>query len=144
MVNSLQNTLEPTKTYLIDGANFSTLEEFYEEISTVLIPGIIWGRNLDAFVDILSGGFGTPDTGFILIWENSNISRQRLGYPETERQLRKRLDRCHKENVPAVETQLRYAQSNEGPTLFDWLVEIINDHSGDEPNAAGQVVLKLE
>ena len=48
--------------YEIDGKNFSTLEEFYDEISRVLIPGAQWGRNLDAFNDILRGGFGTPDS----------------------------------------------------------------------------------
>lgn len=42
--------------YEIDGKNFSTLEEFYEEISRVLFPGAEWGRNLDAFNEILRGG----------------------------------------------------------------------------------------
>jgi RNAse (barnase) inhibitor barstar len=35
--------------YEIDGARFDTLEEFFDEISTVLISGSEWGRNLDAF-----------------------------------------------------------------------------------------------
>jgi RNAse (barnase) inhibitor barstar len=69
------------KTYRIDGKRFSTLEEFYEEISRVLFPGVSWGHNLDAFNDILRGGFGTPDEGFILIWENSETSRRNLAYP---------------------------------------------------------------
>ena len=47
-------------TYEIDGNDFSTLDEFYDEITRVLIPGVSWGRNLDAFNDILHGGFGTP------------------------------------------------------------------------------------
>ena len=68
------------ETYRIDGERFSTLEEFYEEISRVLIPNAKWGHNLDAFNDILRGGFGTPDEGFILIWENSAVSKRRLGY----------------------------------------------------------------
>jgi RNAse (barnase) inhibitor barstar len=73
--------------YQIDGNNFSTLKEFYAEISRVLIPGASWGHNLDAFNDILRGGFGTPEGGFILRWKNSKESRQRLGYAETVRQL---------------------------------------------------------
>jgi RNAse (barnase) inhibitor barstar len=56
------------KIYTIDGNNFNSLEGFYEEVSNILIPGASWGRNLDAFDDILSGGFGTPDEGFILVW----------------------------------------------------------------------------
>lgn len=56
--------------YEIDGARFSTLEEFFDEVSRVLIPGVFWGHNLDAFNDILRGGFGTPEEGFSLVWRN--------------------------------------------------------------------------
>ena len=70
-------------TYEIDGSRFSTLEEFFEEISEVLIPGVSWGHNLDAFNEILRGGFGTPEEDFRLVWKNSHLSRERLGYPET-------------------------------------------------------------
>jgi RNAse (barnase) inhibitor barstar len=65
--------------YEIDGANFSTLEGFYDEFSRVVIPGVSWGHNLDAFDDVLYGGFGTPDDGFVLRWKNHDLSRQRLG-----------------------------------------------------------------
>ena len=73
--------------YEIDGHDFSTLEGFYGVVSRVLIPGAEWGHNLDAFDDILRGGFGTPDGGFILRWKNAHVSRERLGHPETVRQL---------------------------------------------------------
>ena len=67
--------------YEIDGRDFSTLDEFYQVVSRVLIPGAQWGQNLDAFNDILCGGFGTPEGGFVLRWKNSAVSRERLGYP---------------------------------------------------------------
>jgi RNAse (barnase) inhibitor barstar len=79
----------------IDGRDFSTLDEFYQVISGVLIPGAHGGQNLDAFNDILRGGFGTLEGGFVLLWKNSAVSRERLGYPETVRQLERRLARCH-------------------------------------------------
>lgn len=47
-----------------------------------------WGTDLDAFNDILRGGFGTPQGGFILRWA---ISTQRLGWPETIRFTEKKL-----------------------------------------------------
>ncbi len=84
--------MDQKKIYVIDGHHFTTLEEFYDEISRVLIPHTHWGWNLDAFNDILRGGFGTPEEGFILWWKNSDISRQRLGYTETVRQLTLRLE----------------------------------------------------
>jgi hypothetical protein len=45
--------MDQKKIYQIDGHRFSTLDEFYEEIGRVLIPGADWGHNLDAFNDIL-------------------------------------------------------------------------------------------
>lgn len=80
-------------TYEIDGQRFSTLEEFYEEVGRVLRLSP-WGHNLDAFNDILRGGFGTPEEGFAIRWKNHNISREKLGYPETVCQLSLRLARC--------------------------------------------------
>lgn len=62
----------------IDGARFSTLDEFWNEVERVLIPGATWGRNLDAFNDILAGGFGTPEGGFRLVWLNARRSREVL------------------------------------------------------------------
>lgn len=116
------------RTYEIDGQDFATLEEFYDEVSRVVIPGAAWGRNLDAFNDILRGGFGTPDEGFTLRWKNHGISRQRLGCPETVRQLEKRLERCHPANRKKVSEDLGRARAGEGPTVFEWLVEIITVH----------------
>src|SRR2546428_8436805 len=79
------------RVYEIDGAECSSLEGFFEEVSRKLIPGAEWGHNLDAFNDILRGGFGTPEGGFVLRWKNSDVSRERLGYPETVRQLERRV-----------------------------------------------------
>src|SRR3954452_6697076 len=100
-------------TYEIDGARFSTLEDFFEEISRVLIPGAEWGHNLDAFNDILRGGFGTPDGGFVLRWMNSELSRERLGHAETVRQLERRLEGCHSSNRPFVARDLEQAKRGE-------------------------------
>src|ERR1051325_320154 len=116
------------QVYEIDGTRFSTLEEFYEEVSRVLIPDAYWGRNLDPFNDILRGGFGTPEEGFVLVWKNSDLSRRRLGYPETVRQLGLRLEKCHPSNREYVAHDLEEAEREEGPTVFDWLVEIIRVH----------------
>lgn len=130
-------------TYDIDGNDFSTLEEFYDEISRVLIPDAQWGRNLDAFNDILRGGFGTPDDGFILRWLNHDVSRRRLGYPETVRQLELRLERCHPTNRERVRAELAMAEAQKGDTVFDWLIEIIRVHGpgGEESEDAVELVL---
>ena len=92
----------------IDGRDFATLQEFYDMVSRVLILGPNWGHNLnlDAFNDILRGGFGTPENGFILRWKNSDVSRERLGYAETVRQLEQRLRHCHPSNRQFVKADL--------------------------------------
>ena len=131
--------------YEIDGTRFSTLGEFFAEFSRVVIPEcdpVL--SNLDAFNDVLRGGFGTPDEGFTLLWKNHEVSRQRLGYPETVRQLRLRLAQCHPTNRVRVSRDLEQAQAQQGPTVFDWLTEIIRDHGPGGRYAPDGVDLLLE
>jgi RNAse (barnase) inhibitor barstar len=127
-----------------DGRDFATLDEFYEVIGRVLIPGVSWGRNLDAFNDILRGGFGTPEGGFVLRWKNSATSREQLGYAETVRQLERRLERCHPSNRQFVVEELERARRGVGPTVFDWIVEIINTHADGGSEQENSVKLMLD
>jgi RNAse (barnase) inhibitor barstar len=129
----------------IDGTRFSTLEEFYGEFSRVVIPGFDSQlTNLDAFDDVLSGGCGTPDDGFTLRWKNHEVSKQRLGYPETVRQLELRLTRCHPTNRPQVAQDLKQAQVHRGPTVFDWLTDMIHEHGSGGRYATDGVELLLD
>jgi RNAse (barnase) inhibitor barstar len=132
------------KVYELDGSTFSTLEEFYDEISRVLIPGAEWGRNLDAFNDILRGGFGTPDGGFVLRWKNSQVSRERLGHAETVRRLEALLLQCHPSNCELVKAELEAARSGAGTSVFDTLVEIIRIHGPGGREQEDGVELILE
>lgn len=127
----------------IDGQNFHTLEEFFCEFDRVALGNAGWGHNLDAFNDVLRGGFGTPDGGFVLRWKNSSLSRQRLGYDETIRQLKMRLSSCHPSNRQAIATELEMAKRYQGPTTFDWLVEIISIHGDGGEESEDGVVLEL-
>ena len=72
-----------TLRIVIDGENFSTLEEFYDEMDKIFTKQIGWetGHNLDAFNDILSGGFGVYEyeESIILIWKNYAKSYKLLG-----------------------------------------------------------------
>lgn len=127
----------------IDGSRFKTLDEFYDEISDRVIPGAIWGRNLDAFNDILRGGFGTPDEGFTLIWENHKLSRKRLDHGETIRQLQSWLKECHPSNILNLNAMLDVAERGDGTTVFDWIVEIILHHCPGGQEASDNVELFL-
>ena len=127
-----------------DGAAFDDLEGFWEEVSRQLIPGAEWGCSLDAFNDILRGGFGTPGGGFVLRWTISHRSRVALGYEETVRWLERKVERCHPDNVPSVRSDLEAARAGRGPTLFDILVEIIQAHGVGGDEAEDSVELRLE
>jgi hypothetical protein len=127
----------------LEGDAILTLQGFFDEISRVLIPGEEWGHNLDAFNDILRGGFGTPDDGYLLIWNHHESSRDALGYAETARELERRLEGCHASSRESVAHDLDLARREIGPTVFDWLVEIISDHGPGGTEAADGVRLEL-
>ena len=126
-------------TYELDGTAFSSLEEFATHFSSVVLHDYEWNGNLDALSDILRGGYGTPDSGFTIVWKHSAISRDRLGHGEAARLLTSRLNACHSSNRAEVAQALAAAQRGEGPTVFDWLVGIISTH-GNSSGAAGNGV----
>ena len=63
---------------VIDGARFSDFDGFAREFSR-LLRDYTWRGNLDAFNDLLRGGFGTPEGGWVLRWVNADLSRTALG-----------------------------------------------------------------
>ncbi len=71
------------KTIIINGNNLLDLEAFYVEIGNVLTKDLDWqtGHNLDAFNDLLRGGFGVYDyeEPVKLIWTNFSQSTKTLG-----------------------------------------------------------------
>ena len=113
--------------FVLDGTSFTDLAGFFTAVSSTL-GTYPWGRNLDAFNDILRWGFGTPEGGFVLRWKNSNLSATSLGWEETIRYVARKLTTCHPDNIPRVQEDLDAAQSHEGQTLFDIIVEIIKVH----------------
>ena len=127
---------------VLQGAAFDDFAGFVKEFSRHL-DEFEWRGSLDALNDILRGGCGTPDGGFELQWLNSAHSRLALGWPATVRWLEETLTRCHHTNVPHLKLQLDAARREEGTTLFDWIIEIINVHGpgGSEPE--GNVWLAL-
>lgn len=132
-----------TREYCIDGTLTESLEAFFDQFSRVVLTES-WGRSLDAFNDVLRGGFGTPDEGFIIRWKNSARSKELLSYPETVRQLELRLVCCHIANRGLVARDLSAAQRRVGPTVFDWLIEIISEHGAGGAEAKSNIVLILE
>ncbi|GIJ63003.1 barstar family protein [Virgisporangium aurantiacum] len=127
---------------VIDGAAFSDFAGFAREF-TRLLDDYIWSGNLDAFNDILRGGFGTPEDGWILRWLNSKLSSAALGYEATAQRLEGLLATCHPANRARVEADLARANSRQGPTLFDQIVDIIRDHGPGGTESEDGILLEL-
>lgn len=119
---------------IIDGDQLDDLDGFAREFSAFL-EDHTWHGNLDAFNDILRGGFGTPEGGFVLRWLNSARSRRALGWEATIAWYEQALTTCHPSNRAGFRAKLDAARRQEGTTLFDWIAGIILDHGpgGTEP-----------
>ncbi len=66
--------------FVINGWAFTTMDGFYDEVERVFTCGLTWriGRNLNAFNDVLRGGFGRHEPGVPILvrW---------LGFAKSER-----------------------------------------------------------
>jgi RNAse (barnase) inhibitor barstar len=127
---------------IIDGACFSDFDGFTREFSRLLCHHT-WRGNLDAFNDLLRGGFGTPDNGWVLRWLNSELSRSALGYEATIQRLEQVLLICHPSNRSKVEIRIGGARRGEGPTLFNEIVDIIRDHGPGGEESEDGILLEL-
>ena len=68
---------------VLNGNRFDDLEGFYNEIDRLLTKGLTWrtGHNLDAFNDLLRGGFGVHEYGepVRIKWLHYARSKEKLG-----------------------------------------------------------------
>lgn len=75
-------------TIIINGDNFSDLESFYDEIDRVLTKDLDWqtGHNLNAFNDLLRGGFGVYEYAepVKIIWTKFSEGKMKLGNELTD------------------------------------------------------------
>lgn len=71
------------KTFILDGNNFSDMEGFYREIDKLLTKNLQWktGHNLNAFNDLLRGGFNVHEYSepITIRWINYGKSKKDLG-----------------------------------------------------------------
>jgi hypothetical protein len=114
-----------------DGRGFSTLEEFCQLAGTLAKPDQqIRTCTLDWLNDVLSWPFFAIGVRYDFVWRNSEVSRQRLGYTETIRQLEARgVERFPNEFTGKAVSDIHAARRGEGPTVFDWLVEIFENNA---------------
>ena len=71
------------QVFTIDGRKFSNMKGFYQEVETVFTDDLGWhiGDSLDAFNDVLRGGFGRHEYGvpIHIRWISYDKSIRNLG-----------------------------------------------------------------
>lgn len=114
----------------IDGSSFEDFEGFVREFNRGFVSrvGGNWNGNLDAFNDYLSWA----DSPCTIRWRNSDKSRRDLGHSAMAAWLSNNLTGCHPSNIALVQERLDHATKHTGPTLFEWLVEIIQNNDDVE------------
>lgn len=119
------------KNIIIDGNKFSDLEGFYIEIDKLLTKDLDWktGHNMDAFNDLLRGGFGVHEYGepLHIMWINFAKSRQDLGYNATKNYYQDILKRCQPSNRENIKKKLQEIENCQGKTILDIIIDIILD-----------------
>nr|WP_221930384.1 hypothetical protein [Paracoccus laeviglucosivorans] len=87
------------------------------------------GESLDAFNDLLFGGFGAAGPGpLVLIWRDMEKSCADLGMQATRDYYRAKLARPEQFNAARFQAELAALEAGTGQTYFDILLEIIADH----------------
>ena len=117
----------------LNGNNFNSLITFYDEVEKKLTKNLDWkiGRNLNAFNDVLRGGFGMHEyeEPIKITWTNSSKSKQDLGWDETILYAESILTKCHPDNIAFVKEDIELAKQKKGETLFEIITGIITSHS---------------
>ncbi len=128
----------------IDGARFETLDGFFETASLILAPDQLVRRDLNGFDRLLRGGLAPARQEATLVWSHSEKSRWDLGYSETLRVLERRLAHCSPRQRPYVLADIANAEAQRGPTVYDWVVDVIARHGPGGEAAEDNIRLILE
>lgn len=118
--------------FTIEGSRINSIPDFYAEINRVCMTGEDWqlGNSLDAFNDLLYGGFGAfkGAASVTLIWKDMAHSREALGVDATRKYYADKLQPESPFNKEHFAQKLEALNSGAGQTYFDILIEIIEDH----------------
>lgn len=124
------------KQITINGNNIHSIPSLYAEINRVFMAEEDWqiGNSLDAFNDLLYGGFGAirSDERIQLIWCNIEKSKEALGYETTKAYYEGKLKADSTFNREYFQEKLTALENGEGETYFDILMAIIVEHSNIE------------
>ena len=124
------------KEIIIDGSRIHDKTSFYEEINRKFMQNESWqlAESLDAFVDLLYGGFGAirEKEEIRLIWKCFEANRQSLGTEFTINYYQEKLAHPEDFDSSVIHKRLNELKAGKGQTYFEILEEIISEHSNIE------------
>jgi RNAse (barnase) inhibitor barstar len=116
----------------IIGQNIRDITTFYKEINRVFMQSEDWkiSESLDAFNDLLYGGFGSimPDKDVEIVWHDIALSKAALGYDPTRSYYIDKLKPQSPFNKKYFENKLEELESGSGQTYFDIIIEVTALH----------------
>lgn len=120
------------KTFFVDGSLIHDIPTLYDEINRVFMVSENWklGPSLDAFNDMLYGGYGAikGDEPVDLIWLNFEQNKKALGIDTTRTWYLEKLKSPSVFNSELFMHKLEALENGAGQTYFDILLEIISGH----------------
>lgn len=124
------------RQFVINGDQIHDIPSFYGEINRLFMADEDWqlGNSLDAFNDLLYGGFGAlrGHEKIQLLWRDIDKSKKALGIETTRKYYEEKLVPESPFNKTYFKEKLAELEKGQGQTYFDLLIEIINEHSNIE------------
>ena len=119
-------------TLTIDGTHIHDIPSFYAEINRVFMSDEDWqlGESLDALNDLFYGGYGAlyGHDSATIVWIDYEANRAALGLAATRCWLGSKLAQPDVFDAPAIQQQLEALNAGGGPTYFDHIESILDDH----------------
>ncbi len=124
------------KEIVIEGALIHDKTSFYVEINRKFMENESWllAESLDAFDDLLYGGFGAikEKEEVLLIWKNFEANKKDLGYDFTLDFYKKKLEDPESFDSAAIQQKIDDLKNGNGQTYFEIIEEIISEHPNIE------------
>lgn len=116
----------------IEGNTINDITSFYKEINRAFMLGESWliGQSLDAFNDLLFGGYGALQgaQSVKLVWRHMDHCRKALGYQTTRDYYLEKLKPGSPYNKKLFTEKLVALDNGSDETYFDSIMSIIAQH----------------
>jgi len=123
---------EEIKELILDGNRIHDIPSFYDEVNRVFMQevGFTLGPSLDAFNDVLHGGYGAirGNEPICLKWLHFEKNKEDLGVAATIAFYRAKLEQPETFNPEWARKKVDELECGEGQTYIDMLLEIIGEH----------------